>query len=94
MYTDMKSAEKKTSASMTNKIIAENMMPKPKEEARINAVMPEKMVLICKKVLSPCSALCSGPRIGIDPKHNKEIATVNPSFSPLDEKRVMILDKI
>ncbi|MNP35029.1 hypothetical protein D3C76_1283440 [compost metagenome] len=44
-------------------------------------------------MLSPCNALCSGPRIGIDPTHNNEMATVNPSFKPLDEDLVMMLDK-
>lgn len=76
MKTDKKSAEKKTSTSMTNRMNAEKMMPIPKVDARINDVMPEKIVLICKKVLSPCNALCSGPRIGIDPTHNNEMQTL------------------
>jgi hypothetical protein len=94
MKTDKKSAEKKTRTSMTNRMNAEKMMPIPKVEARINDVIPEKIVLICKKVLFPCNVLCSGPRIGIDPKHNNEMATINPSFNPLEENLVMMLDKM
>lgn len=94
MKTDKKSAEKKTSTSIINRMNAEKMMPIPKVDARINDVIPEKIVLICKKVLSPCNALYSGPRIGIDPTHNNEMATVNPSFKPLDENLVLMLDKM
>lgn len=53
MKTDKKSAEKKTRTSMTNRMNAEKMMPIPKVDARINDVMPEKIVLICKKGVIP-----------------------------------------
>lgn len=64
MKTDKKSAEKKTSTSMTNRMNAEKMMPIPKVDARINDVMPEKIVLICKKVLSPVMHFVVAPESG------------------------------
>ena len=58
----------------------------PKVELSTMEVIPSRMALVNRKVLSPCRALCMGPRMERVPAQNNRMAVDSPwaRLEPLD----------